>query len=520
MARKDQQQMNRRRFLKVATSGAAALALAPTLLAEESESSSRPNILFLMADQLRFDCLGCMGNPAIHTPNLDAIAREGVVFTNAYSSTPTCTPARAGLLTGLSPWHHGMLGYGRVARHYRTELPRLVREAGYYTFGIGKMHWYPQRSLHGFHGTLLDESGRVETPGFISDYHRWFMRVAPGKDPDATGLGWNDYRAWPYVLPEHLHPTHWIGQNAVDFLRKYDRPEPFLLKVSFERPHSPYDPPPRFWDMYSDADMPAPHVGQWAARFAPHKTPPNPSLWHGDLGVDQAKRSRHGYYANVTFLDEEIGRILQVLKERGWYDNTLIIFFADHGDMLGDHNLWRKSYAYEGSAHIPMLLRWPRSFGHDDRRGQRIAEPVELRDVLPTFLDAAGASVSGAIDGRSLLDLVRGNNAGWRDAIDLEHDVCYSVENHWNALTDGEWKYIFHAYDGHEQLFHLAEDPAELHDLAGDPAYQRVLRQWRDRMVEHLSERGEPFVKDGELLPRPQSMLYSPHYPGHNKRVS
>ncbi len=519
MAANRAKEMDRRRFLKTASAGAASFALAPGFLLQPAaaSTSTRPNILFLMADQLRSDCLGCMGNQAVHTPNLDAIAREGVVFTNAYSSTPTCTPARAGLLTGMSPWHHGMLGYGRVARHYRVELPRLIREAGYYTFGIGKMHWYPQRALHGFHGTLLDESGRVESPGFVSDYHRWFMEAAPGKNPDATGLGWNDYRAWPYVLPEALHPTRWIGQTAVDFLRNYNRPEPFMLKVSFERPHSPYDPPPRFWEMYQDGDLPAPHVGKWAARFASHKIPPATTLWHGDLGVNQAKRSRHGYYGNVSFVDEEIGRIISVLKERGWYENTLIIFFADHGDMLGDHNLWRKSYAYEGSAHIPMLLRWPTQFGHDERRGQQMDQPVELRDVLPTFLDAAAAKFPEGIDGRSLLDLVRGQTRNWREAIDLEHDVCYSVDNHWNAMTDGRWKYIFHAYDGHEQLFHLEEDPGELHDLAGDPGYQTVLREWRDRLVEHLSERGEPFVKNGRLLIRRERMLYSPNYPGQER---
>jgi arylsulfatase A-like enzyme len=287
-----------------------------------------------------------------------------------------------------------------------------------------------------------------------------------------------------------------------------------MLKVSFERPHSPYDPPPRFWDMYHDADMPEPHIGKWSARFAPHKVPPPTTLWHGNLGVDQARRSRHGYYGNVSFVDEEIGRILNVLKERGWYDNTLIIFFADHGDMLGDHNLWRKSYAYEGSTHIPMILRWPASLGYAERRGQRIDLPVELRDVLPTFLDAAGAEVPEGVDGRSLLQLVRGQTQSWREAIDMEHDVCYSVENYWNGMTDGRWKYIFHAYDGREQLFHLEEDPGELHNLADDPGYQGVLREWRDRLIEHLSERGEPFVKDGRLLIRRKRMLYSPNYPG------
>ncbi|HRT97473.1 MAG TPA: sulfatase-like hydrolase/transferase, partial [Planctomycetota bacterium] len=125
-----------------------------------------PNILFLMTDQHRGDCIGADGNRVIRTPNLDRIAHEGVLFRCAYTSTPSCTPARAGLLTGLSPWHHGMLGYGAVADAYRNEKPKMLREAGYQTLGIGKMHWSPQRNLHGFHRTMLDESGRVESKDF------------------------------------------------------------------------------------------------------------------------------------------------------------------------------------------------------------------------------------------------------------------------------------------------------------------------------------------------------------------
>jgi arylsulfatase A-like enzyme len=276
------------------------------------------------------------------------------------------------------------------------------------------MHWYPQKKLRGYHGILLDESGRAQTPDFVSDYRLWFKRQAPELNPDATGIGWNDYRAKTYVLPERLHPTRWTADRAVDFIEKYNRPEPFLLKVSFARPHSPYDPPKRFMDMYNEDEMPNPYVGKWAARYAEHKDPPNPSLWHGDLGVRQAKKSRRGYYASITFIDEQIGRILAVLKKRGMYDNTLIILFSDHGDMLGDHHLWRKTYAYEGSAKIPMLLRWPKSMEMEHQRGKTLPQPVELRDVLPTFLDAAGAPIPNHLDGKSMLELVRGNTKNRR----------------------------------------------------------------------------------------------------------
>ena len=498
----------RRDFLQLA----AASALAGMASAQAQARRSKPNILFLMDDQHRGDCLGASGNPAVRTPALDQLAREGANFQCAYSSTPSCTPARGALLTGLSPWGHGQLGYGKVAEAYPFEKAKAMNAAGYHTCAIGKMHFSPQRNVHGYQQALLDESGREQSTDFRSDYRAWFYSQAPNLDPDATGIGWNDYPAAEYKLPERLHPTRWTGDCAVRFLETYNRAEPFFLKVSFARPHSPYDPPARFMRELDHAPIPERFVGDWSDRYR-ERSSNEPSLWHGDLGAEQARHSRQGYYANVQFIDLQVGRILEALHKRGWYEETLIVFFSDHGDMLGDHHLWRKCYAYEPSARIPMILRWPGGLG--GRRGQTRLEPVEIRDVLPTFLDVAGVEAPEHLDGRSMLDLVNGRGDGWRDYIDLEHSVCYSPKNNWSALTDGRWKYIYHALDGEEQLFDLNVDPGELRSLAGDAAHTATLAQWRGRLVSlfEKQERGEPFLRNGKLSPRPEGMQYSPCYP-------
>ena len=506
---------NRRDFLKISSAGAAVASGSPLSAAPSQRAGGRPNILLLMGDQHRGDCIGADGNKAISTPNIDRIAAEGARFRHAYTCTPSCTPARSALLTGLGPWRNGMLGYGRVAGRYAVELPRQLREAGYYTTGIGKMHWFNQRNRHGFHRTIVDESGREETPGFRSDYRAWFHSLAPNLDPGATGVGWNSYRAKPYVLPERLHPTAWTGNTAVNFIRGYQRPEPFLLKVSFARPHSPYDPPERFWKKYADADLPKAYVGKWAERYR-KRSGSSSSIWHGDLGPEQVRDSRRGYYGSISFVDEQIGRILETLEQRGWLDQTLIIYFADHGEMTGDHYMWRKTYAYEPSARIPMVMRWPTGLVSAPR-GQVLSQPTEIRDVLPTFLDAASTSAPIELDGGSLLSLVREKTSGWRQYIDLEHDTCYGSENHWSGLTDGRYKYIFYARDGEEQLFDLKNDPHELNDLGSNPASQSQVRLWRNRLIEHLAERGEEYVKNGKLALRPQRHLYSPNYPGAEK---
>ncbi len=474
-----------------------------------SLSQNKPNIIFIMTDQQRSDALGCMGNDAVISPNIDKIAEEGVTFVNGYSAVPSCTPARAGLLTGMSPWHHGMLGYGKIARKYKYEMPQMLREAGYYTFGIGKMHWFPQKALHGFNGTLTDESGRVEQDGYLSDYRDWFKLNAPGEDPDKTGIGWNDHAAGIYQLDEKLHPTYWTGKTAVELIENYNQEKPLFLKVSFARPHSPYDPPKRFLDMYSDKTIPEPVLGEWS-HYLDGITGKKDAAF-GDFGTEHAVKSRRYYYANITFIDEMIGEIIQALKDKGMYNNSIICFTSDHGDMLGDHHHWRKTYAYEGSSNIPFLLKWPENTNAKLERGSKLENTTELRDFLPTFLDAAGAEIPDEMDGLSLLKLVKNPQASWRPYIDLEHATCYSPENYWCALTDGTWKYIWFFRTGKEQLFNLRNDPGEITDLSDTNITE--LKKWRKNMVDHLRERGDGFVKNDKLVQREQTLLYSPNFP-------
>jgi choline-sulfatase len=488
------------------------LAVGPSGGAEKDAFRCRPNLILLMTDQHRADCVGAYGNRVIVTPNLDRLAREGALFRAAYSSVPSCTPARATLLTGLSPWHHGMLGYGQIPSRYPRETPRMLADAGYWTIGIGKMHYGGQDFPHGFQRLILDEQA---LPGMQSpdDYRQWFRRVAPSMNPEATGISWNSHRAAPYALPEHLHPTRWTADEAIKFLENYKRPEPFFLKVSFVRPHSPYDPPRRWWDHYAEADLPPAAVGNWDERHTQRGKPFVEDLWQGDLGPEKVRRARQGYYASVSFVDEQIGRILDALSKLGLLEKTFILMTADHGDMTGDHHLWRKTYGYEPSARIPMIVRWPEGLVKASR-GQVLSQPVELRDVLPTLLDAGGVAYDPQwFDGRSMLNLVRGRAQGWREWIDLEHSTCYAPENNWTGATDGRVKYIYYVPDGREQLFDLAKDPQENHNLAGLPEHRSTLLLWRERLIGHLSERGEPFVVDGKLGIRPKGTLYSPRYP-------
>ena len=359
------------------------------------------NIIFLMADQLRSDALGCYGSKLAQTPNIDKLAAGGARFTNAYTSTPSCTPARTVILTSLSPWYNGMLGYGPIAPRYPIEMPRVFSSAGWYAYSIGKDHFGWNSSTdagisHGYNKTDIYD-GLLEE---MDDYDKWFSETFPSVDSLGTGLEYNDYRGRVYALDEYFHPTSWVGRKAVEFIRAYDQKHPLFLKISFHRPHSPYDPPGRHMEKFRPEEMPKPYLGNNWDSNCNFSGPFRPPVCCGNVDEKDVAISRQAYYASTSFVDEWIGRIMEELKNRSMLDNSVILFTADHGDMLGDHFRWRKGLPYESAAKIPMILVWPPSL--ERGRGGPIATPrgsskeevTELRDVFPTFLEATGTSLT------------------------------------------------------------------------------------------------------------------------------
>jgi choline-sulfatase len=479
--------------------------------------SDRPNILLIMTDQQRWDTLGCYGNKAIETPNLDWIASEGTMFRSAYTPVPSCIPARACLMSGMNQWNAGILGMGwaqgPMAGEFPHTLPGELAKAGYHTQGIGKMHFQPQRSLKGFHHTVLDESGRSFDPGFISDYRRWFEKNKTGDFGFVDhGIDWNSWMSRPYHAPEFLHPTNWTVNESIRFLDDRDTTKPFFLKMSFARPHSPYDPPPFYYDLYRNKELSEPYVGQWAAMHDVLEDAAKPDAWRGVRSKEEVMRARAAYYGSIHHIDTQIGRLLMKLRTSGLWDKTMIIFTSDHGDMLGDHNLWRKTYAYEGSAHIPFLIKLPGTMKSASDR-KTVDQPVLIQDIMPTLLEAAGVDIPSTVDGSSVLRLIGGNAEGWRPYAHGEHSTCYHEVQEMQYLTDGRQKYIWFPRTEQEQLFDLTNDPGELHDLSGDPEWGEKLAGWRSRLIAELAPRNAGLT-DGDRLVgqagRPH--LVSPHY--------
>ncbi|MDA0335092.1 MAG: arylsulfatase [bacterium] len=476
---------------------------------------NKPHLLLITTDQQRGDCLGCAGHAAVETPYIDELASNGTRFRHAYTSVPSCTPARAGILTGMDQWHHGRLTMtGSDALQYPATLPAELAAAGYHTQLVGKAHHAPQRRLQGFHQMVLDESGRRD-PGFVSDYHAHFGRAREGEYGYRDhAIDWNSWMARPSHLPEHLHPTYWTASEGIRAMETRDPTSPSFLWLSFARPHSPYDPPQAYWDMYVDHDdIPKPHVGDWSDRYDRRVADVNAPRSH--RSARETHRARAGYYGNITFIDHQIGRFLYEYRKRDpeGLANTLILFTSDHGDMMGDHHHWRKTYAYEGSARIPFVVQWPTAWGDDVARDTVRDAPIELRDIMPTLLQAAGVDIPESVDGSSLLPLARDASVPWRAFVQGEHSTCYDEEHGMQYVTDGVQKYIWFHHTGHEQFFDLTTDPGECIDLAADPAWQACIDVWRSRLAEVNEKRGDPRGQGGRLITQPDGALrLSPNY--------
>ncbi len=467
-----------------------------------------PNILLVLCDQLRADAVDRAGGPAGRTPHLAGLFRSGTRFAAAYATCPICCPMRRTIMTGQAPATHGMVGqFGWMPDWDPPHtLPGLLSAAGYRTGLVGSKDMHlplmERGKRYGF-----DEMEIFE-PDYVDDF-----AAATGSPRDGSLVRDtyqdNDYSggAWPH--DERLHPTNWTTGRALRFLRRHGGGEqPFLLVASYLAPHPPLTPPARPFRAAMEEPCPAPVAGGWAVPPPPGTPAEGP---HVRLEGEALRRCRAGYLGLVRHLDEQLGPLLAAARA---LPDTYVFFTTDHGEMLGEHYLMRKSLPYEGAARIPLAAAGP-----GVPAGAVCGAPAGLEDLLPTILDLAGLEPPAAVDGRSLAPWLRGEPAppDWRTHLHGEvaalrasalcaappggaADRCAAWEDGVHFLADGREKYVWFTASGREQFFDLAADPRELCDLASDPAHRGRVALWRERMVRALRGRPEGFVADGRLV--------------------
>ena len=442
--------------------------------------TNRPNLLFIIADQLRPDFLGCYGADFAKTPHIDALAAQGVRYTNAYSTSPICVPARASLLTGMNSMRNGVLDNtvwlrpDLAACGVRT-WPELLNGVGYYTAGIGKMHFYPWDSNHGLQYRVIAEDKRWIH--IRDDYYHFLRAHGERKYHGKEHEGYLDNKgAIINRLPWELSVDHFVGAEAVRFLETYGSDGPFAAMVSFPGPHCPYDPNEEYLDQVDPAQMPPaiPAVPGDADKLIANNIHGNAQSWNGvdysDFTDEHKRKIRAHYVASTQQIDDEVGRIMATLEEKGLLENTVIIFASDHGDYLGDHGFIGKGTYYEGSIHVPLIVRAP-DIQADVHEGL-----VELTDVTATLLAYAEATAPQPQDARPLPALGLTTEA---------RTILFGfVSNGWMAY-DGRWK-LCKYNTGEQHLFDHASDPDEQHNLIDDPAAFQELRRLDDALTREV----------------------------------
>jgi choline-sulfatase len=443
--------------------------------------SGRPDVLVVMADQLAPSALPVHGHPLTRTPAITALASSGVVFDAAYTASPLCAPARAGLLTGLLPSRTGVYDNAAELGAHVPTFAHHLRNAGYRTVLAGKMHFCGPDQLHGF-------EERLTTDIYPADF---------GWTPDWDHADRRPH--WYHDMSSVLTAGPCVRSNQLDFdeevsfaaerslfghVRSAD-PRPFCYVVSFTHPHDPFTISRPWWDLYADADIPMP-----VTRYG--QVPPHPhearlrAMYQADVTpVSDAhvRAARRAYYGAVSYVDDRIGRLLEVLRLTGRLERTVVILTSDHGEMLGERGTWYKMSCYEDSVRVPLIVSAPWLFP-----AGRVGEPVSTMDLMPTLTALATgtdpAAVTGQVDGRNLVPLLARASpppAARPAAVAAEY-LAEGAIAPIVMLRSGRHKFI-HSPADPDQLFDLAADPGELDDLAAQPAADSLVQSFREQVA-------------------------------------
>ncbi len=449
-------------------------------------SSDRPNFILITTDQQRFDTIHAAGNPSIFTPHLNWLCDTGIRYSRAYVDCPVCAPSRATIMTGRHAYNNGEIGnMGRVSPMARyATLPGILTRNGYQTHAYGKMHFLPARAHYGF-----------EHMEILPDYYRAQARRALHERPRPHGLGENEMEPAIVDMDERETVTGWTVERSIDFLETRDTTRPFFLWTSFSKPHPPFDCHRSYWDLYDGMDFPDAAAGDWS------EDPDGPSLGFAGPSLklnrmrrfspQQRKQITRAYYACISQVDYSLGRMFARLREMDLLRNTWIVFTSDHGEMLGDHHLGAKSVFFEGSAHVPLIVREPGDWETGPNAGTVDDRLACVADLLPTFLGRTEARLpETSIDGLDLLGSEKRN------------EFQGSCEGFHCVIKDA-WKFHYSAHGGIELLFNLSDDPKEEKNLAQEARCSKVLEEMRHRLIQRLETIGSDAVQDGHLVQHP-----------------
>jgi choline-sulfatase len=428
---------------------------------------TQANILLILSDQHAFNVSGPYGHPIVQTPNLDRLAAEGVVFENNYCNSPICVPSRMSLMTGQHLRNNGIWDNGVPLPSDKVTWAHQLKSAGYDVVLSGKMHFRGLDQLHGFRAQLAYDINAQNLPK-IRDWDE----VLEQREP-STAIKAETGRS------KEIDADDAVTVAALDYLRdSVHQDRPWALVVGYVAPHPPFVVPQKYLDMYPPEDMDLPIIPEGHLENL-HVAYQRQMAWRGwrpgGISDENIRRARAVYYGLTTYLDDQIGMLLDALDETGQRENTIIIYMSDHGEMLGEHGLWYKCDFYEQSAHVPLIISAP------GISGQRISLVTSNVDVTATLLDLAGVESISPIDGNSLIPLIMGTAKGWKNEA-LSEFYADGSTRPWAMLRQGQYKLIY-SHEDPLELYDLKADPGEFNNLAKNPDYQDVVERLRASLL-------------------------------------
>jgi len=457
----------------------------------------RPNILLFFTDQQRADTIHAGGNPVIRTPNLDRLANEGVRFSSAYTPSPVCVSARCSLIHGQYAHNTGCAYNGDPMPTDRPSFMQLLTDAGYRTHGIGKMHFTPDsQALRGWQTREHQEEIRRSVDQ--DDYLKFLRSKGYSHVYDPMGQrGEMYYMPQLAQMPAEYHATHWVGDRSIAFVREQAQSEqPWLLMSSYIHPHPPFSPPTPWNKLYRAPLMPLPKMPQQYEAFWTYMNRVQNRYKYRDNGFDynMLRCMKAFYYACISFIDYQVGRILQALEETDQLDNTLILYTSDHGEFLGDYGCFGKRSMLNSACNIPMLARFPQRFA----QGAVCGTPTSLVDIMPTMLAAADVPQADlALDGADLAEVAQEGADGL-----LGQRTVYSQYQHRDVgvymALNRRWKYFYSAPDRREWLIDREQDPNELRSQAGLVFRHSAVSEMRDTLWSFYRSQGFEEPIDGD----------------------
>ncbi|MFA5688005.1 MAG: sulfatase-like hydrolase/transferase [Kiritimatiellales bacterium] len=442
----------------------------------------KPNILILMNDQHHAGCFEYAGHPDVKTPNIDRLAADGVNFRNAFCQNGISVPSRVSLITGQYPSTHGVFGSDTMGIPASLiSLPAYLQNFGYQTAMIGKKHM-PNWPTHGFQYERL--CYHADAPVRELHYYNYLKKHNLHAHYDELG-DVEKFTSFDSPIPNEHSMEVWTANEAINYLRTRDRSKPFIAEVSFERPHPPLSPSHDCPFSYDPDALTLPENRRENIGDSPFYFNRNVELkWsaatHGEQVLRQALAR---YYSLITLIDQQIGRIVESLKETGDLENTIIIFTADHGDFAGEYSRMAKGWSYDAICRIPMIVHFPQRFAP----AERIDELIEQIDIFPTLCDLLDIHVPRAVQGKSLLPVLDGVTAPERDTVFFEYATCKTVRTREYKLNYG-----FDGEKGIGELFDLRNDPHEYENLFNSPAYRDVRETLIRRLLDWQLEIQQP----------------------------